>query len=164
MISKKNSIAIVLIIINIAADQISKFWIRANIDAGSISEIIGENFTLHNVENPGAFLGMGSDLGEPWRTILLLVLPVAVLIVVIYHVFKEKHMDWFTLIGFSCILGGGIANIYDRIALGSVTDFWRIDLGGIFKTGIFNVADLSVSIGMILLLISTFFNKKVENS
>ena len=73
-------------------------------------------------------------------------------------------MDWFTLIGFSCILGGGIANIYDRIALGSVTDFWRIDLGGIFKTGIFNVADLSVSIGMILLLISTFFNKKVENS
>jgi signal peptidase II len=164
MISKKNSIALILIIINIAADQISKFWIRANIDAGSISEIIGKNFTLHNVENTGAFLGMGSDLGEPWRTILLLVLPVAVLIVVIYHVFKEKHMDWFTLIGFSCILGGGIANIYDRIALGSVTDFWRIDLGGIFKTGIFNVADLSVSIGMILLLISTFFIKKVENS
>ncbi|HNQ27919.1 MAG TPA: signal peptidase II, partial [Aquaticitalea sp.] len=59
------------------------------------------------------------------------------------------------------IIGGGIANVYDRIVYGSVTDFFHIDLGGVFKTGIFNVADMSVSFGMILLLVASFrANKK----
>ena len=54
------------------------------------------------------------------------------------------------------IIGGGVANIFDRIVYGSVTDFLYINLGGIFKTGIFNIADLSVTTGMILILISSF--------
>ena len=52
-----------------------------------------------------------------------------------------------------------IANIFDRIVFGSVTDFLYINLGGIFKTGIFNIADLSVTTGMILILISSFKRK-----
>ena len=59
------------------------------------------------------------------------------------------------LIGFCLIIGGGIANIYDRILYGSVTDFLFIDLGGIFKTGIFNIADLSVTTGMLLFLLKS---------
>ncbi|MDC1266058.1 signal peptidase II, partial [Flavobacteriaceae bacterium] len=42
---------------------------------------------------------------------------------------------------------------------GSVTDFLYIDLGGVLKTGIFNSADLSVTTGMILLLMSSFLNR-----
>jgi len=67
-----------LIMFNIAIDQISKVWVRATVEPYSEASIIGDIFTLHNVENSGAFLGMGSDLSEPWRTILLLVLPVIV--------------------------------------------------------------------------------------
>ena len=52
-----------------------------------------------------------------------------------------------------------MANIFDRIVFGSVTDFLYINLGGIFKTGIFNIADLSVTTGMILILISSFKRK-----
>ena len=163
MISKKNIIALVLILINIVADQWSKIWIRTNVEPGNFSEIIGKKFTLHNVENTGAFLGMGSELGEPWRTILLMVLPVIVLLVVVVYVLREKNIDWLSLVGFSFILGGGIANIYDRIAIGSVTDFWRIDLGGIFKTGIFNVADLSVTSGMIMLFLASFVLRKKKS-
>jgi signal peptidase II len=40
-----------------------------------------------------------------------------------------------------------------------VTDFLYIDLGGVFKTGIFNSADLSVTTGMILLLTSSFLSR-----
>jgi signal peptidase II len=50
--------------------------------------------------------------------------------------------------------------VFDRIVFGKVTDFFFIDLGGVFKTGIFNIADLSVTTGMIMLLFSGVFTKK----
>lgn len=158
--SRRSVFIILLIAFNIVVDQISKIWVRANVDAGSVSEIIGDNFILTNVENEGAFLGMGSELGPTLKTILLLILPIIVLSMVLVHVFREKYMDRLSLVGFCFILGGGIGNIYDRVVRGSVTDFWRIDLGGIFKTGIFNVADMSVTSGMIILLTAAFFVKK----
>lgn len=152
-LSKRSIFIVILVIINITLDQISKFWIRANVEPFSKSEILGKYFTLHNVENKGAFLGLGSDFNPTLKIILLLILPVLVLGFVLYQVFKEKSMDRFSLVGFCFIIGGGIANVFDRFMYGSVTDFWHIDLGGSFKTGIFNIADLSVTSGMILLLI-----------
>jgi signal peptidase II len=69
-----------------------------------------------------------------------------------------------SIVGFSSIAGGGIANLYDRFLYGSVTDFLFMDFGGIFRTGIFNVADLSVTTGMVLLLISSFLNRPKKTS
>lgn len=146
-----------LIAFNIVIDQVSKFWIRANVTPHSQSPIIGDYFTLHNVENSGAFLGMGSDLGPTLKFITLLLLPIVVLGWATYYVVTNKELDKLSLIGFCCVIGGGVANVYDRIAYGSVTDFFHIDLGGVFRTGIFNVADMSVMFGMGLLLFSNFF-------
>ncbi len=58
------------------------------------------------------------------------------------------------------MIGGGIGNIYDRIVHGSVTDFLYIDLGGIFHTGVFNVADLCITIGISIILIQSWVRKK----
>ena len=150
---------ILLIAVNIAIDQISKFVVRANVDPFSESEILGKYFILTNVENSGAFLGMGSELSPFLKTILLLILPV-VLGLVVYHIFRDKTLDRWSLFGFCCIVGGGIANVFDRFVYGSVTDFLHIDLGGVFKTGIFNIADVSVSTGLLILLYISFFKKR----
>ena len=75
------------------------------------------------------------------------------------YVYRDKGIDKTSLIGFCFIIGGGIGNIYDRILYGSVTDFLFIDLGGVFKTGIFNIADLSVTTGMIMILLMSFRSK-----
>ena len=104
---------------------------------------------------------MGSELNGTLKIILLLILPIVVLAFVLRHILKDKTLDKLSLFAFSAIIGGGIANVFDRIALGSVTDFWHIDLGGIFKTGIFNVADLFVTTGMIILVIASFRKKKI---
>lgn len=149
-----------LVVFNIVIDQVTKFWVRADVVPHSQTPIIGDYFTLHNVENTGAFLGMGSDFNPTLRFILLLLVPIVVLGGVLYYIITNKTLDKFTLIGFCCIVGGGIANVYDRIVYGSVTDFFHIDLGGIFKTGIFNVADMSVMFGMGLLLYTSFKNKE----
>lgn len=160
MIGKNRNISItILIAVSILLDQLSKFLIRQNVDQYSEIKLIGDYFILTNVENSGAFLGMGSDFSPFIKTIFLLILPVIVLICIMVYVYRDKQIDKISLIGFCFIIGGGIANIYDRILYGSVTDFLFIDLGGIFKTGIFNIADLSVTTGMILILLISFRSK-----
>ncbi len=151
---------ILLIAFNIAIDQISKFVVRAKIAQHEVIEVIGETFIMTKVENEGAFLGLGSDLGPALKWILLLILPLIVLAGVIYYIITNKDLDRMSLIAFCCIVGGGIANVFDRFMYGSVTDFFHIDLGGVFRTGIFNVADMSVSLGMILLIIASFKQNK----
>ena len=148
-----------IVSLSIAFDQFSKVWVRNNFENYSEKNLIGEFFTLIKVENTGAFLGMGSELSEIPRILLLIVLPVVVLISITVYTYIEKTLDKISIIGFSLIIGGGIANIFDRIVYGSVTDFLYINLGGVFKTGIFNIADLSVTTGMILILVSSFKRK-----
>lgn len=138
---------------NIAIDQVTKVAVRSTIQIREIIEIIGDKFILTNVYNEGAFLGMGSDMNPTLKLIFLLILPTLVLGYVIYYIVKTKELDRLSLIAFCCIAGGGIANVFDRIMYGKVTDFFFIDLGGIFRTGIFNVADVSVTTGMIMLLL-----------
>ena len=151
-----------MICANIAIDQISKFIVRAKIATNEVIELIGDTFIMTKVENSGAFLGMGSELSPTLKWILLLILPVIVLGGVLYYIITNKTLDRLSLIAFCCIVGGGIANVFDRFMYGSVTDFFHIDLGGVFRTGIFNVADMSVSFGMILLVIASFKQKKQE--
>ena len=161
MNSKKNRYSLITLIVglSIAFDQLSKIWVRNNFESYIEKSIIGDVFTLIKVENTGAFLGMGSELSEIPRILLLIVLPIIVLISITLYTYLEKTLDQTSIIGFSLIIGGGIANIFDRIVYGSVTDFLYINLAGIFKTGIFNIADVSVTTGMILILISSFKNK-----
>ena len=145
-----------IVTLSIALDQLSKIWVRNNFENYIETSIIGNVFTLIKVENTGAFLGMGSELSEIPRILLLIILPVIVLISITTYTFLEKTLDKFSVIGFSLIIAGGTANIFDRIVYGSVTDFLYLNFGSIFKTGIFNIADLSVTTGMILIVISSF--------
>jgi signal peptidase II len=156
----RSAFILIIIIANIALDQISKFIVKSNMIYGEVIEIIDGKFILKYVKNEGAFLGMGSDLNPTVKIIVLLILPIIVLGLVLRHLLREKSMDRPSLIGFSCIIGGGIANVFDRIVYGKVIDFFHIDLGGVFRTGIFNVADMSVTSGMILILWASFLHRK----
>ena len=149
---KRNLLITTIVFLSIALDQISKIWVRNNFESYIENSIIGDIFTLIKVENTGAFLGMGSELSETLRILLLIVLPIIVLIFITIYTYIDKELDKISIIGFSLIIGGGIGNIFDRIVYGSVTDFFYLDFGSIFKTGIFNIADMFVTTGMILIL------------
>jgi len=149
-----------LIIFNIIIDQVSKFLVRQHVEYREETKLIGDAFIMTNVENSGAFLGLGSDLNPTIKLIVLLILPVVVLFLALRYVLTNKLLDQWTIVGLSFVIGGGIGNIYDRIVYGSVTDFFHIDLGGIFRTGIFNIADVSVMIGMGCILVSAILNRK----
>ena len=156
---KRNILITIIVLLAIAFDQISKVWVRNNFESYIETSIVGDIFTLIKVENTGAFLGMGSELPETLRVLLLIVVPVIVSVGITVYTYLEKSLDKTSIIGFSLIIGGGIGNIFDRIVYGSVTDFLYLNFGGVLKTGIFNIADLSVTTGMILILISSFKKK-----
>ena len=69
---------------------------------------------------------------------------------------KDKDNEYIAL---SFILAGALGNLYDRFLLGYVIDFIEIHYGN-FYWPIFNIADISISIGVILLLYTTFINRK----
>lgn len=73
---------------------------------------------------------------------------------------KKTNLNRWLVLAFAFVVGGGIGNLIDRIAYGSVTDFYQIKLG-IFKTGIFNMADVSVTIGVLLILFLSVGNRKL---
>tara|TARA_B110000037_G_scaffold21803_1_gene24251 strand:+ start:6319 stop:6816 length:498 start_codon:yes stop_codon:yes gene_type:complete len=155
----RSLLILILVAFNVGLDQVSKEIVRETVVPGSRTELLGKQLQLMNVENSGAFLSMGSDSNPTVKLIFLLILPVIVLGVVLYYVLTNTTLDRLSIVGFSSIAGGGIANLYDRFLYGSVTDFLFMDFGGIFRTGIFNIADLSVTTGMVLLLISSFLNR-----
>ena len=162
---KKQLYILILILSNVFVDQFSKYLVRKEVIPGSQIEILGEILQLMNVENSGAFLGMGSDSNPTVKLIFLLIIPALVLTLVTYQLFTSKSIDRLTTIGLGCIVGGGLANLYDRFLYGSVTDFLFMDFN-ITRTGIFNTADLSVTTGLILILLSSFkdWRKNSTNS
>lgn len=165
-LTKRSIYILAVTVLTIAVDQISKVLVRTHIEErteinpGDRISLIGDAFIMMNVRNEGAFLGMGSELNPTLRIILLLILPIIVLGFVLRYVLKDKSLDNWSLFAFASIIGGGIANVFDRIAFGSVTDFFYIKLTDILRTGIFNMADLSVTTGMIILVIVSFKKKK----
>ncbi|QCX00207.1 signal peptidase II [Aggregatimonas sangjinii] len=150
-----------LVLLNIGCDQISKELVRKNVDSSEYIQVIGDNFIMTNVENTGAMLGFGDNFPPIIKNVFLKALPVLVLFILLFRILQKKQMNIWLITAFAFVIGGGVGNLIDRIAYGSVTDFFQIKLG-FFKTGIFNMADVSVTLGALLILFLSLRYKKLE--
>jgi signal peptidase II len=150
---------LLVIIMNIGCDQVSKKIVRHTIVPYQTISVLNDHLSVTRVENSGAFLSLGDSLPKAAKNILLSILPLLVLAFVFYYTITKHSISKATLIGLCFIMGGGIGNIFDRIVYGSVTDFLHIKLGA-FQTGIFNLADLSIVTGTLIILLNSFSKKK----
>ncbi|WP_159467579.1 signal peptidase II [Dyadobacter sp. 3J3] len=153
----RNSAILLILIANIGCDQISKNIVRKKVGYYESISLISSYFTLTKVENDGAFLSLGSALPETIKFILLSGIPLLALAFGVAYMFLRKNISFMSMLALSFAIGGGIGNIYDRVVHGSVTDFLHIDLGFV-QTGIFNMADVSLVVGMFLFFVQSFFN------
>lgn len=159
---KKIRLFLILFIValNTGCDQVSKIIVREKVDYHEQISIIKNHFILTKVENTGAFLSAGNDLPYAIRFILLSILPVIVLGFGLYYLIVKINLPKAMQIGLCFLIGGGIGNIIDRLLYGSVTDFLHIDFG-LFRTGIFNLADVSIMIGIGILIVNSI-NQKIH--
>ena len=140
---------------HVSCDQVSKQVAREQLNFYERVHIIPGHFQLVKVENTGAFLGMMKHLSEPFHTLLLKILPLLIVLGAIIWLLRTKDLPTIKALSLIAILGGGLGNLIDRIWLGAVTDFMQIKLWG-WHTGVFNVADVSISIGFVVLVIYEF--------
>ena len=154
-------IIVLLISANIGCDQVSKNLVRKKMVMNESVRLLGNHLSITHVENTGAFLSLGNDIPNTTKHILLTILPLTILLTGLFLILKNTQIPTSILTGFCFILGGGIGNIFDRAVFGSVTDFIYLQWG-IFHTGIFNFADLSITIGVAIIgcsaLIRKYFN------
>jgi signal peptidase II len=121
-------------------------------------EFFGDTFKITYAENPGAFLSLFANLSKPVRTALLTVMNGIILGGVALVLLFRSGWDKTSFVAAALLLGGGIGNLIDRIWQGGVViDFMVIDLGELtgiswLRTGIFNVADIAITAGFLLLL------------
>ncbi len=152
-------IGVLLISANIGCDQFTKSIVRNAILPNEQITVITNHLTLTKVENTGAFLSMGQSWWPPLKVALLIVLPIFALGFALHIMIKRSRPSrWFTW-GLAFAIGGGTGNLIDRIIHGSVTDFLHLK-AGMLQTGIFNMADVSimVGIGMVLVDVLVFNN------
>lgn len=143
-----------LILVTIGIDQTTKELSRTYLRGHGTVQVVGDVFIMHYVENEGAFLSLGARFPAPVRLALFVAFPLAALAWLVISMVTSRALSWRLLTGLSLIAGGGFGNLIDRIFRGGrVSDFLNLGIGN-FRTGIFNVADMCILAGCVLLLIS----------
>ncbi len=148
--------------LTIGCDQVTKSIVRHKMNYYSHIGFLNNHITLSKVENSGAFLSLGDSLSGPLRTILLNALPLLAVLFGLYFMLT-RELNRNTLLGIILVVGGGFGNVYDRIAHGSVTDFMYINFV-IFQTGVFNVADVSIMVGVFLIALQAWLERNKDTT
>jgi signal peptidase II len=143
-------LSIVIMII----DQVTKFYISQQFELyESIQVIPGINFTY--VHNTGAAFSFLSDAGG-WQRWLFISLSSGISILLIFWLKKQPSTGIWLAIALALILGGAVGNLIDRIFLSYVIDFVDVYYDK-WHWPVFNVADSAISIGVVMLIIDSFW-------
>jgi signal peptidase II len=146
---------ILYIVVIIVLDQVTKYLAKISFYPNKDLDIIPGLFELTYLENRGAAFGMFRD-----KKFLLVGITSIVILFMIYYLIKNKNLSKWIKLCLILIIGGAIGNLIDRIYLGYVVDFFHFYVKGVFDFPVFNVADISVVCGTILLSINLLFAKE----
>jgi len=139
----------------VVIDRITKILAETFISDDQVIGVIPELFSFVYTENTGAAFSILSD-----KTWLLSIVSIAFCVGVVIYWFLKKPQNKMLCISVSLIFAGALGNAIDRIMYGYVIDFIRTDF---IDFPVFNVADISITVGAALLMIFVIFFDK-ENS
>jgi signal peptidase II len=144
------------------ADQWSKAWIVRHFGLYEFRTVLENHFNIVHVRNRGVAFGFLSTLDPAWVNPLLIVatvLAVGAVLAYIYHLPGKGPAPC----GLGLILGGAIGNLIDRARLGYVVDFLDVHWRQLHWPA-FNLADIGITVGIILLLLDMIFWGKESES
>jgi signal peptidase II len=139
----------------VGCDQVTKAAARTYLDTGTTMSFFNDTVRLQHAENPGGFLSIGESLPVGARTILFTFGGAALVAGSILWVIRSRRVNTIQTIGAALACSGGVGNLIDRFSRhGHVTDFLNVGIGPL-RTGIFNVADFALLVGVALLVLSS---------
>jgi signal peptidase II len=156
-------------------DQLTKLFILRNVQPYTVHySLFDDFFRIIHVQNRAVAFSMGRGLPDPVKRVLFTILPLVVIALLIIYFFRTDELTKFQRWAIAGIVGGGVGNQIDRVFRGgAVVDFLDFKFFGIFgleRWPVFNIADSSVVVCGICLVISILVmefrkeNTKTEGS
>lgn len=145
--SRRTSVAVpsVVAVLTVLAAYSARLWAERDLDYGDPAPVAGNLFHLTLGENPGVAFGLfgGSPL-VPWLSALALV---------VFALYLARSLPYSRAgsVSLGLILGGGVANLIDRLDDGSVTDYLDVGLGN-WRWPTFNLPDVAITVGVFLVV------------
>jgi len=137
----------------VGCDQATKAIARERLPAGTTISMLHDTLRLERTENVGAFLSLGESLPNDLRSALFTFGGLLVVVVGALWTLFAREMRPLHTAGAALACAGGLGNVIDRLSRsGHVIDFLNVGIGS-FRTGIFNVADMALMLGLALLLV-----------
>ncbi len=162
-ICRRIFIVITSLITCVSCDQATKSVAQSYLSETGVWSLLGDTVRLQLAHNTGAFLSLGAALPESLRAGLFSAGVGILLMALLGYILFSKSISSLELLALSLLLAGGVGNLIDRVWFGYVVDFMNIGIGPL-RTGIFNVADIAVSIGAILLLVDALLKRPSKAS
>ena len=138
----------VVAVVAVAADQITKSLVVANLELGQSMDLVSwlaPIIRLTYITNTGVIFGLLPGLGD-----VFLVLAIVVVVVLLFYSRQLPPGQWLTRLGLGLQMGGALGNLTDRLVRGSVVDFFDLNFWPLREWAIFNIADASIVTGVIL--------------
>ncbi|MBM4206711.1 MAG: signal peptidase II [Gammaproteobacteria bacterium] len=149
-INKRIILLMTVLLICVSCDQGTKSIAESYLPKTEVWSFWGDTVRLQLAHNSGAFLSLGAALPDAWRAGLFSAGVALLLIVLMGYILFSKSLSSLEIIALTLMLAGGVGNLIDRMLFGYVVDFMNIGVGAL-RTGVFNVADMAVSAGVLLL-------------
>ena len=146
---------IVLIAFIIIIDQLTKHLAIKYLKGQSPVVLIKNFLSLHYTENAGAAFGILQE-----KRMLFVIITTIFLLVISFYIIKYfNELSLISKIGASVLLGGAIGNYIDRVRHGFVVDFISVKITKTYDFPVFNIADMFIVVGTILIVYVVIFDK-----
>lgn len=137
-----------IILLGLIIDRITKIWALKSLKINGDVVVIKDIFSFSYLENRGAAFGIFQN-----KVIYLAILTAVVIGAMIYYLFKYKPSSKLMRSSLALIISGALGNFVDRLVYKYVVDFILLHYKNIYEFPTFNVADMLVVCGTILLAI-----------
>jgi len=152
-ITKRTVLIFVVLVSCVGCDQVTKSVAQSLLSETEVWSLWGDTVRLQLAHNQGAFLGLGSSFPEILRDGLFSLGVAGMLAVLLVYILHAKSASSSTILAYTLLLAGGLGNLIDRLMYGGyVVDFINIGIGSL-RTGVFNVADVIVVVGALILVV-----------
>jgi signal peptidase II len=139
----------------VGCDQVTKRLATETLRGRPPQSFVFDTVRLEYALNPGGFLSLGANIPPSVRFLTFVVFNVMLLAAAFYLLAAKWNMHFVRFVALVFLVAGGIGNLIDRVLHnGLVTDFANLGIGPL-RTGIFNVADVALTLGAVLLLIGS---------
>jgi signal peptidase II len=123
--------------------------------SGVTESLFADSLRFQLTENPGSFLSLGASLPEQMRFTLFTAAVAVILVGLVCGALFARRLSTARFVALALLAGGGISNLIDRLINdGRVTDFLNVGIGTL-RSGIFNLADMAILAGALLLVLRT---------